>query len=74
LYSATVGLGTGLSAFMGGALATYMGFRPTIIIMGVLSVAGFLVLLYLENDTYAAKVDEMQYHKRRKLVHSQHNR
>jgi len=72
LYSATVGLGTGLSAFFGGALATYIGFRYTIIIMGVLSVGGFLVLLYLENDTYAAKIDEMQYHKRHKLGHNHH--
>jgi MFS family permease len=66
LYSATVGVGAGLAAFLGGLLATYFGFNATIITMGVLSVIGFLVLLYLENQTHAEKVDEMQYHKHRK--------
>ncbi len=74
IYSATVGIGMGVAAFLGGLLATYFGFNTTIITMGVLSVIGFLVLLYLENKTHAENVDEMQYHKHRKLVSGTHRR
>jgi DHA1 family quinolone resistance protein-like MFS transporter len=80
LYSATVGLGTGLSAFLGGTLATYWGFNPTIMIMGALSAIGFLMLLRLENQTYNDTHHDMNddikknidYHKKRKLVQSHH--
>jgi MFS family permease len=75
LYSATVGLGTGLSAFLGGTLATYAGFRFTMFIMGTLAFIGLLILLYLENNEYNTNLDpidpvirQMQYHKRRKLT------
>jgi MFS family permease len=74
IYSATVGIGTGVAAFLGGVLATYFGFNTTIIAMGILSVMGFLVLLYLENKTHAERVDEMQYHKHHKLIHNSHHR
>ena len=79
IYSATVGLGTGAAALIGGLLATYAGFSATIILMGFLSVAGFIMLLYLENETNKEdnainKIDPMQYHKRHKLLHDQHHR
>ena len=74
LYSATVGIGTGAAAFIGSLIATYYGFNATIIIMGVLSVFGFLILLYMEHNTYGGKIDALQFHKHRKLVHNPHHR
>ena len=74
LYSATVGIGTGVAAFIGGLLATYIGFDATIIVMGILSVIGFLILLYMEHKTYGEKIDVTQFHKHRKLVHNPHHR
>jgi len=72
VYSATVGLGTALSAFLGATLATYMGFKFTMFIMGTLSFIGLIVLLYVENKNYNENLDpvdvQMQYHKRQKLV------
>jgi MFS family permease len=74
IYSATVGLGMGIAAFLGGVLATYFGFNTTIITMGILSVIGFLILLYLENKTHAEKIDEMQFQKHHKLIQNTHHR
>jgi MFS family permease len=72
LYSATVGLGTGLSAFLGGTLATFFGFQFTMFIMGTLSFVGLLILLYLENKNYDKNLNpvdkEMYNHRRNKLI------
>jgi MFS family permease len=72
LYSATVGLGTGLSAFLGGTLATYFGFKFTMFIMGTLSFIGLIILLYLENKEYNKNLNpisrQVHYHKKNKLT------
>ncbi|MGV8172566.1 MAG: MFS transporter [Candidatus Woesearchaeota archaeon] len=74
LYSATVGLGTGLSAVVGGTIATYWGFNTAILIMGALAFIGFLVLLNLEKKIRVEQSCELErniaYHNKRKLVQS----
>ncbi|MGV8141307.1 MAG: MFS transporter [Candidatus Woesearchaeota archaeon] len=74
LYSATVGLGTGLSAVVGGTIATYWGFNTAILIMGALAFMGFLVLLNLEKKMRAEQSCELErnisYHNKHKLVQS----
>lgn len=78
IYSATVGLGTGAAALVGGLLATYFGFDATIILMGFLSVIGFSILLCMENNAHkefmSNKIDQMQYHNKHKLLHEPHHR
>jgi MFS family permease len=49
VYFGTISIGTALSAFIGGTLATYLGFRNTLIIMGTLSLIGIMVLIRLQN-------------------------
>lgn len=75
LYSATVGLGTGLSAFLGGTLVTYFGFRFTMFVMGTLALIGLMILLYIENKSYNDNLDPvkrsskvMHFHKKYKLT------
>lgn len=77
IYSATVGLGTGLSAFLGGTLVTHFSFKFTMFIMGTLAFIGLLILLYLENKNYNKNLDyigpakkQLQYHKKHKLTES----
>jgi MFS family permease len=79
IYSATVGLGTGAAALIGGLLVTYFGFTTTIILMGFLSVIGFVILLLMEykinnENILNEKIDPMQYHKKHKLLHDAHHR
>jgi len=75
LYSATVGIGTGLGAFLGGTLVTYFGFRFTMFVMGTLAFLGLLVLLYIENKNYKKNLDSIKplkrgihFHKKYKLT------
>jgi len=79
IYSATVGLGTGIAALIGGLLATFFGFSETIILMGFLSVIGFVILLFVEykannENLLNEKIDPMQYHKKHKLLHEPYHR
>lgn len=60
LYSTVVGVGTSISAAVGGALAQFVGFRTTFVIVGLLSLTGCLVLVYLRfkeknNDKYSIR-------------------
>lgn len=48
LYSTTVGVGTALAAVVGAALAEFVGFRLTFILVAVLSVVGCLILYRLK--------------------------
>lgn len=81
-YSAIIGLGTGIAAFLGAVLAENIGFRATFAIVGALAVIGSIILLYLQEE--AAKptseltetkklrrknVHSLHYHKHRKLLH-----
>jgi len=47
LYSTLIGFGTALAAAIGGALAEFVGFRSTFIIVGILSLIGCFILVYL---------------------------
>ena len=74
LYGATTGLGAGLTAFLGAASVTYFGFKYTMGFMGLLSLIGFITLLYIEDKDYKSEINQMHYHKRHKLVEHQHHR
>jgi DHA1 family quinolone resistance protein-like MFS transporter len=50
LYQTLAGVGAGGAAAIGSALAEWVGFQATFIIVGVFSVASSLVLLFLQND------------------------
>lgn len=68
LYSTFTGIGTAASAAIGAALAQFVGFTFTFIVVGVLSLIGCLVLFEL--DRRKNKLDlilDINYHKKRKL-------
>jgi MFS family permease len=46
-YSTVVGIGTAISAAIGGALAQYVGFQATFVVVGVMSLTGCFILMYL---------------------------
>lgn len=46
-YSTVVGIGTAISAAVGGALAQYVGFQVTFAVVGVMSLSGCFILTYL---------------------------
>jgi predicted MFS family arabinose efflux permease len=50
LHSTLTGLATALTAALGAAMAQYIGFPHTFILVGMMSFAGLLVLLKLEKD------------------------
>lgn len=50
LYSTTVGVGTAVAAAVGGAIAQYVGFIATFVIVGILSLVGCFILIYLRSQ------------------------
>lgn len=50
IYSSSVGIGTAASAFAGSMLATKFGFTPIFAAVGILSLAGCVILLGLFRD------------------------
>ena len=73
LYSTFTGLGVAATAAIGAALAQYVGFTFTFALVGIVSLAGCLVLFEL--DRRKNKIENIlgiQYHKRRKLVDRQY--
>jgi MFS family permease len=47
LYSTIVGIGTAIAAAVGGAIAQYVGFIATFVIVGILSLLGCFILIHL---------------------------
>jgi MFS family permease len=50
LYSTTVCIGSAIAAAVGGAIAQYVGFVTTFVIVGVLSLFGCFILIYLRSS------------------------
>ncbi|MBU2634107.1 MAG: MFS transporter [Nanoarchaeota archaeon] len=68
LYSTLVGVGTAVSATIGAAIADFIGFQYTFVIVGVLSLVGCFILLSLEKRKEKLRqADIHHYHKKRKL-------
>ncbi len=50
LYSTLTGIGTAISASAGAAMADFLGFRFSFVVVGIMSVIGCLVLIVLEKQ------------------------
>lgn len=50
LYSTLTGIGTAISASLGAALADFVGFKFTFVVVGLMSVLGCIVLVLLERE------------------------
>jgi MFS family permease len=72
LYSTLTGLGTAVTAAIGGAIAQFVGFQYTFGLVGLMSLAGCFVLFWLERkEGKSNKIELMHYHKRR-FIHKRH--
>ncbi len=69
LYSTFTGLGAALTAAVGSAIAEFIGFQYTFVLVAILTFVGGLVLLGLERERVKQDgVSLRQYHKKRKMV------
>lgn len=69
LYSAMVGVGVAITAFIGGAIGQYIGFQYVFIMTGVMAVIGCLILIdLLKNKTGLNYKTAFAYHRKRKIV------
>lgn len=55
LYSTTVGIGTAITASLGAAIAQWFGFEAAFALVGLLAVAGFIILLRLQKKEVQLK-------------------
>lgn len=70
LYSTLTGLGTALTAAIGAAIAQFIGFAYTFILVGIMSLIGCFILFGLEmKGRKLKKIEISHYHKKRKLIH-----
>lgn len=73
LYSTVTGLGTAATAAIGAALAQFIGFTFTFILVGVISLAGCIVLFALDRKKDGEeKAKSLHYHKKRKMAGGRH--
>ncbi len=74
LYSTMTGLGTALTAAIGAAIAEFIGFAFTFFLVGIMALAGCLVLFNLEKrKENLPRPSVYHYHKKRKLGHGRPN-
>ena len=75
LYSTLTGLGTAVTAVVGAVIAQYIGFKYTFGLVSLISLIGCFILFGLEkkNAKSLEKIEEYQYHKKRKLIHKKHH-
>ena len=68
LYSTLVGIGTAITAAVGAAIASFIGFKFTFVLVGIMAIVGSLILLGLERKKESLKKPTtLNYNKRRKL-------
>lgn len=73
LYSACTGIGTAITASLGAAIAYYIGFTYTFLLVGIMSVIGCLILLGLERKKQKLpKINDYHYQKKRKMINKHH--
>lgn len=74
VYSTFTGLGTATAAAIGAAIAQFVGFKFSFIIVGLSSLAGCAILFGLEKKQHKLeKIDVKQYHTKRKLINKRHH-
>lgn len=59
VWSACVGLGTGISAFIGGRVVVIFGFRSLFLVSGIFALFGFLIL-FLINKSQTQKINTIK--------------
>lgn len=75
LYSTITGLGTALAAAIGAAIAEYIGFNYTFVLVGIMSLIGCGILLNLERkNAILKKIGIETYHRKRKIYLSHPNK
>jgi DHA1 family quinolone resistance protein-like MFS transporter len=72
LYSTFTGLGTAATAAIGSAIAEFVGFTYTFVLVGIMSLVGAMVLFWLEKKEFSMKIPIHHYHRRR-YVHRRHH-
>ncbi len=74
-YYTLIGLGTAMTAAIGAAVAEFIGFNYTFLLVGILSFIGCSLLYMLEkkNVKKGKEIDQHHYHKKRKLLHSKYH-
>lgn len=80
LYSTIVGLGSAATAAAGAAIAEFIGFNLTFVLVEFMAIAGFMVLFFLEKkninarDTVLSRKTRLagHYHKKRKIAGHNH--
>ena len=74
-YYTLVGLGTAMTAIMGAAVAEYVGFNYTFLLVGILSFIGCALLYTLEKKRIkqGKELNLHQYHRKRKLLHHKYH-
>lgn len=74
LYSTLTGLGTASTAAIGAAISEFIGFKYTFAIVGMMSLIGCFILLYLEKkDIKIKKLRALQYHMKRKMINNKYH-
>ncbi|MDP3734157.1 MAG: MFS transporter [Nanoarchaeota archaeon] len=67
LYSTLAGLGAATTATIGAAIAEFIGFTYTFLLVGIMSLIGVGILLFLHSE-HKKNGFRKQYYKRRKLI------
>jgi DHA1 family quinolone resistance protein-like MFS transporter len=73
LYSTFTGLGTAATAAIGGAIAQFVGFTYTFILVGVMSLVGAFILLGLEKKEFSTKKIPIHHYHKRRHIHRRHH-
>jgi MFS family permease len=74
LYSTLTGLGTAATAAIGAAIAQFIGFTYTFMLVGAMSLLGCFILFGLEKKQVTmTRIELHHYHKKRKLVRKRHH-
>ncbi len=74
LYSTLTGLGTASTAAIGAAIAQFIGFVYTFLLVGLMSLLGGIILFALEKKKIKlGKIPIYHYHKKRKLIDKKHH-
>ena len=73
LYSTLTGIGTAATAAIGAAIAQFVGFTFTFLLVGIMSLIGCFILIGLERKKPTKRTGIYHYHKKRKTVSAKHH-
>ena len=73
IYSTAVSIGTAIAAVIGAAVAQFMGFQMTFLLVGAMSLVGCFILFGLENDRNKKSAIKSAHYIKMKVLHRNHN-